>query len=63
MISSLAMIKQIVINSMRAILTCMLLFVAAGCGQKGPLQPQPMPEQNQPTEQPQTEPVAGARSE
>jgi predicted small lipoprotein YifL len=44
------MIKQIVIKSLSTILTCMVLVVVVGCGQKGPLQPQPMPEQNKPVD-------------
>ncbi|WP_222842999.1 LPS translocon maturation chaperone LptM [Idiomarina aquatica] len=44
------MIKQIIIKATRTILPLMMAIVVVGCGQKGPLQPQPLPEQNEPAQ-------------
>lgn len=47
---SLAMFNRIVIKPIKLTAVLASLVLLAACGQKGPLQPQPMPEQNQPSQ-------------
>ncbi|RUO73778.1 LPS translocon maturation chaperone LptM [Idiomarina seosinensis] len=45
------MFKQIVIKPIKlSLMLSVIIFGLAACGQKGPLQPEPMPEQNEPSE-------------